>query len=684
MPARMHRLVAGFILFVSALLPLGAIADSGRVALVVGNGDYGPAIGNLRNPANDAKLMARSLKKLGFAVTLAIDVDQKEMKRHIRDFGAALTAAGPDGIGFFYYAGHGVQVDGTNYLLPVGVQIESEGDVELEAVSASSVLAQMQYARNSVNLVFLDACRNNPLTHGFRDTTRGLARVDAPRGSFIGYSTAPGEVSVDGNGNNSPYTLALAEELLRPGEAIETVHRAVRLKVLAATNEQQTPWDSSSLTAAVTLAAPQLPAENPAPVPAPATVAAAPDTAASRQAEILFWESARGSDNPAVYAAYLKQFPGGIYAVFAQAELDRLSGKQPAAASAPTIQPVHPPAPTDIAAVAPAPMATEPIDSGIMPIRGTYVAIKNANIRAEPNAKAKILGRLKIHESISVTGRSADDEWLQVAGAGGTGYISAKLLRIDPSVAARTPAPEPPPPAPEPKANALRLADLLRPEIERYLANSQAQTGNFRFLAVNESGDKIGISINCKMKKSGWGGWSAEGCSEEAEARKQALSACGDNCRIIFKRAEKVGDFEIEWVKADGGTEPAALPGADQEAQTPEPAPAETASIAPAVAASSGDIVRIAESHREDVERYLANSQTQTGSFRFLAVSPTGDRIGISIGCKIKATGWGGWSQQGCSAEADAKRMAIKACGEDCHIIFRGADKLADFAIEWY
>ena len=169
----------------------GEAVAAARVALVVGNGDYAAEIGKLKNPTSDAQMVADTLTGLGFEVALVTDADQKAMKRAIREFGQKLRATGPNGIGLFYYAGHGVQVDGENFLLPIGAEIQAEGDVELEAVSASSILSQMQFAGNAVNLVFLDACRNNPLTRSFRSGSRGLARVDAPRGSFVGYSTAP-------------------------------------------------------------------------------------------------------------------------------------------------------------------------------------------------------------------------------------------------------------------------------------------------------------------------------------------------------------------------------------------------------------------------------------------------------------------------------------------------------------
>ncbi|HJT11713.1 MAG TPA: caspase family protein, partial [Dongiaceae bacterium] len=275
----MGRIGRAFVLLSIALclvLPGDAWAAT-RVALVVGNGAYAPEIGKLKNPRNDAQLMAETLQGLGFEVALVLDADQKAMKRAVREFGQKLRESGPQGIGLFYYAGHGVQVDGENYLLPIGAEVAAEGDVELEAVAAAGILSQMQYAGNAVNLAFLDACRNNPLTRSFRSGARGLARVDAPRGSFVGYSTAPGDVSVDGDADNSPYALALAEELNTPGISIEEAHRAVRGKVLAATNQRQTPWDSSSLTGPVILKEekptqePQVAAVTPtAPAPSPA------------------------------------------------------------------------------------------------------------------------------------------------------------------------------------------------------------------------------------------------------------------------------------------------------------------------------------------------------------------------------------------------------------------------------
>jgi formylglycine-generating enzyme required for sulfatase activity len=233
---------------------LGTMSDLARaeprVALVIGNGAYGDDLGQLPNPAADADLIAKSLSEVGFSVVILKDADLKSMKRGISEFGQRLVAAGPDATGLFYYAGHGVQIGGVNYLLPLQAAIASEADAEMEAVNADWVLKQMEYAGNRVNIVVLDACRNNPLTRGLRSVTNGLARMDAPTGSFIAYATAPGDVARDGSGGNSPYSRALADAIAGPPVPVEEMFRNVRVAVMAATDKQQVPWDSSSLTGA--------------------------------------------------------------------------------------------------------------------------------------------------------------------------------------------------------------------------------------------------------------------------------------------------------------------------------------------------------------------------------------------------------------------------------------------------
>ena len=232
-----------------AAAQIGAIVNtlSPRVALVVGVSNYG-TLGNLANPVNDAQGLAQTLRNLGFDVELALDPDQRALKDSISRLGERMSRAGRGTIGLFFFAGHGIQSRGVNYLIPSGAVINREADLALEAVPADTVLLQMQEAGVSTNIIILDACRNMPLTRSFRNSGRGLAQMDAPNGTFIAYSTAPGSVAADGAGPNSPFASALLQEIAQPGQPIEAVFRNVRRSVLQATEGLQTPWDSSSLT----------------------------------------------------------------------------------------------------------------------------------------------------------------------------------------------------------------------------------------------------------------------------------------------------------------------------------------------------------------------------------------------------------------------------------------------------
>ncbi len=232
-------------LLLAAESSLGIAAEQ-RIALVIGNSKYATA--PLANPANDARLMAETLRRLDFDVIEHIDADRVTMQLAAFELQDRLLQAGTDAVGLFYYAGHGVQVDGENYLIPLKSEISKERHVAIEAVGTSWVLGQMEFAGNRMNFVILDACRNNPLTRSFRSAVRGLARMDAPSGSLVAYSTGPGKVARDGEGANSEFTAALARELTVPGVPVEQVFKRVRRSVMAATNDEQVPWESSSLT----------------------------------------------------------------------------------------------------------------------------------------------------------------------------------------------------------------------------------------------------------------------------------------------------------------------------------------------------------------------------------------------------------------------------------------------------
>lgn len=213
-----------------------------RFALIIGNSAYRSS--PLKNPANDAQDMATAMRRLGFEVTLLKDATLPQMEGAVREFGLKLRQGGT---GLFYYAGHGVQVAGENYLVPVNAVIETEGDVKYGCLPAGLVLAKMEDARNDVNIIILDACRNNPFTRSFRGAEQGLAKMDAPTGSIISYATAPGSVASDGTGRNGLFTQYLLKNLATPGLPITEVFMRVRQGVVQETQKKQVPWETSSL-----------------------------------------------------------------------------------------------------------------------------------------------------------------------------------------------------------------------------------------------------------------------------------------------------------------------------------------------------------------------------------------------------------------------------------------------------
>lgn len=215
-----------------------------KSALVIGNSNYPDS--PLKNPQNDASDMAENLGKLGFDVTLLIDGQKQDMISAVRDFTQKLKEH--HGVGLFYFAGHGMQVSGRNYLIPVDGDIEQEHDIKYEAIDVGRVLDGMEKAGNSANILILDACRNNPYSRSFRSSSQGLALLDSPTGTLLSYSTSPGRLAKDGDGRNGIYTKHLLIEMMQPGATIESTLKRVRAGVMAQTNNEQTPWESSSLT----------------------------------------------------------------------------------------------------------------------------------------------------------------------------------------------------------------------------------------------------------------------------------------------------------------------------------------------------------------------------------------------------------------------------------------------------
>ena len=219
-----------------------AVPQEARVALVIGNGAYKDA--PLRNPVNDAQAMAAAVKACGFTVTRLENATRSQMREAIRAFGAKIAEGG---VGLFYYAGHGMQVKGRNYLIPVGADIAQEDEVEGEAVEVDAVLAKMETARNRLNILILDACRDNPFGRSSRSSQHGLATMDAPTGTYVAFATAPGRTAADGSGANGMYTHALLRQLKNPGLKLEDVFKRTRAEVLEASGQKQTPWENSSI-----------------------------------------------------------------------------------------------------------------------------------------------------------------------------------------------------------------------------------------------------------------------------------------------------------------------------------------------------------------------------------------------------------------------------------------------------
>ena len=247
---RPHRLLAPIVAYLLLVLPAAA---EKRVALVVGNSGYVHA-NALPNPVNDAGDMAKALAEVGFEVILGLDLSKSGFDGKVRDFARALEKVD---VALLFYAGHGLQVSGKNYLVPVDAKLQVERDLDFEAISLDFVLKQMELDRDDkTNIVFLDACRDNPLARnlarsmGTRSGTiaQGLAQVQAGVGTFIAYSTQPGNVALDGEGRNSPFTAALVKDLRLPDRNLNAVMIEVRKDVTAATGGKQVPWDLSALT----------------------------------------------------------------------------------------------------------------------------------------------------------------------------------------------------------------------------------------------------------------------------------------------------------------------------------------------------------------------------------------------------------------------------------------------------
>ena len=305
-----------------------------RVALVVGNDRYA-TLPALNNAGKDARDIAASLESLGFDVILKTNAGLRDMGRALAEFEGKLGGAEA---GLVFYAGHGIQAEGRNYLIPSDARIEIEEDLRFMAVDASEFLNVMARAGSLVNILVIDACRDNPLPRRSRSTARGLTAVAVPagiKGTAILYSAGPGQTAADGpKGGNGVFTAALLAALKQPGRTVEQVFKETARRVAETTGGRQTPWNNSSLTGDFYFR-PQAPGPS---------LPEGPD-AAPADAEVVFWKSVQNSDNAARVEEFLKQFPKGRFSGLARIKLDELKASRLAAlpaATSPASQPAGP------------------------------------------------------------------------------------------------------------------------------------------------------------------------------------------------------------------------------------------------------------------------------------------------------------------------------------------------------
>ena len=291
-------------------LPSWAQASANRVALVIGNAAYAGA--PLPNAANDAKAMSAVLRGMGFEVIELRDAGKQRMEEAIALSRAMLQ--GRSGVGLLYYAGHGLQLDWRNYLVPVDALMDTAADVPRQAVDIQGAIDAFRTAGNRMNIVVLDACRDNPF--GAAASAKGLAPLDAPPGTFLAYATAPGNVAEDGSASdgNGLYTRFLIKELQRPDARIEEVFKRVRLQVRQASQGRQVPWESTSLEDEFVFATGR-------------AVERETDSRrdAAFEAELADWNRIKDSDRAEDFYAFLARYPTGRISEIAQFRLDQLA-----------------------------------------------------------------------------------------------------------------------------------------------------------------------------------------------------------------------------------------------------------------------------------------------------------------------------------------------------------------------
>lgn len=366
-----------------ALAPAASAQAERRVALVIGNAAYKGV--PLRNPVNDAVDVAASLRAYGFTVIERTNLATRQIGPTLREFRSRLA---PGSVAVVYYAGHGVQIKGENYLPAVDAEIGGEEDVPTQSLSTRQLMDVLADAKTRVNLVFLDACRDNPFARNFRSSSRGLSRENAPSGTLISFATRPGSVASDGAGRNGLYTSVLLEQIKQADQPIELVLKGVVSGVKAASRGQQEPWMEGSIEGDFCFGACAQRVATSAPPAVPS------ETAIQER----FWNAATSVDTVAAYEAYLERYPEGIWARLARAKIQKLASPAPVAVAT---APVAAPVPVDAGKPQPTRMSAGVVRFAYIDVstllRLTGVAADKANLeRLNPKVR-EFAERFQIH-----------------------------------------------------------------------------------------------------------------------------------------------------------------------------------------------------------------------------------------------------------------------------------------------
>ncbi len=354
-----------------------------RIALVIGNGDYAYAE-PLDQAASDMAMMADTLRSLDFDVEALSDLGRAEMQDHIEAFAERIDMAGGETIGLLFYAGHGFQLEGSNYLLPIDAEITALADVEAAAINLDLTLAEIAFATNDHKLVILDVPDQPSIPEDF-GARPGFAVLDAPVGTLVAFGTLPG-IGQGGLRHKGLYPLALASVMAKPGLMVEEIFQEVRLNVAEATDGLQVPWESSSLTSPLYLAG--RPEAKKKQVAEESVIR--PASMDNRTVDLLSWSGIKDSVDPSVFSEYLDRFPEGVFRTLANRRLARLSGDDAAS------------------------LISQHIAPQIEAAERRMITQRRSSVRASPSSSGVIVAMLEPNEAVDVTGDLVDSDWLRV------------------------------------------------------------------------------------------------------------------------------------------------------------------------------------------------------------------------------------------------------------------------------